>query len=235
VFELRTLTAGYGNTTVVRDVSLSVPGGSVVALLGANGAGKTTLLRAASGLLPSRGRIRLDGRELGGAAAQDVARAGVCHVPEGRGIFPTLSVRDNILLHAGPNAPRDAVERAVSAFPELGDRLAQPAGTLSGGQQQMLAISRAQVTTPRVVLLDEVSLGLAPAVVDRIFEHLGGIAASGTALLIVEQYVTRALALADYVYVLQRGRIGFAGEPSELDTEQMLQRYMGGSAVGAGR
>jgi branched-chain amino acid transport system ATP-binding protein len=235
VFELRTLTAGYGNTTVVRDVSLSVPGGSVVALLGANGAGKTTLLRAASGLLPSRGRIRLDGRELGGAAAQDVARAGVCHVPEGRGIFPTLSVRDNILLHAGPNAPRDAVERAVSAFPELGDRLAQPAGTLSGGQQQMLALSRAQVTTPRVVLLDEVSLGLAPAVVDRIFEHLGGIAASGTALLIVEQYVTRALALADYVYVLQRGRIGFAGEPSELDTEQMLQRYMGGSAVGAGR
>jgi branched-chain amino acid transport system ATP-binding protein len=230
VFELCGVTAGYGDTTVLRDVSLWVPSGSVVALLGANGAGKTTLLRAASGLLPSLGRIRLDGRELGGAAAQEFARAGVCHVPEGRGIFPSLSVRDNILLHAGKRPSADALERAVTAFPILGERLDQRAGTLSGGQQQMLALTRAYVTSPRVVLVDEVSLGLAPVTVDLIYEQLGRIAAGGSALLLVEQYVTRALQLADYVFVLQRGRVRFAGEPSELDSQEVLGGYLGVTA-----
>jgi branched-chain amino acid transport system ATP-binding protein len=234
VFELRGVSAGYGDTTVVRDVSLWVPAGSVVALLGANGAGKTTLLRAASGLLPAQGRIRLDGHELGGAAAQEFARAGVCHVPEGRGIFPSLSVRDNILLNAGPRPPADALERAVTAFPILGERLDQRAGTLSGGQQQMLALTRAYVTTPRVVLVDEVSLGLAPVVVDGIYEQLGRIAAGGAALLLVEQYVTRALQIADYVFVLQRGRLRFAGEPSELDAEEVLGGYLGVTAEAPG-
>jgi branched-chain amino acid transport system ATP-binding protein len=233
VFELRNVTAGYGTTTVLRDVSLVVPAGSVVALLGSNGAGKTTLLRAASGLIPARGRITLDGKDLSGHSPHDFARAGICHVPEGRGIFRSLTVRDNILLQAGSGSVNDAVERAVSVFPILGQRLGQTAGTLSGGQQQMLALARAYVTTPKVVLLDEVSMGLAPVVVDEIFDFLGRLAAEGTSLLIVEQYVTRALKLSDYVFLLNRGQVGFAGEPGELDVDELFTRYMGRSAEAA--
>jgi branched-chain amino acid transport system ATP-binding protein len=233
VFELCNVTAGYGTTTVLRDVSLVVPAGSVVALLGSNGAGKTTLLRAASGLIPARGRITLDGKDLSGHSPHDFARAGICHVPEGRGIFRSLTVRDNILLQAGSGSVSDAIERAVSVFPILGQRLGQTAGTLSGGQQQMLALARAYVTTPKVVLLDEVSMGLAPVVVDEIFDFLGRLAAEGTSLLIVEQYVTRALKLSDYVFLLNRGQVGFAGEPGELDVDELFTRYMGRSAEAA--
>ena len=230
MFELRNVSAGYGTTTVLRDVSLVVPEGSVVALLGSNGAGKTTLLRAASGLIPVRGRITLDGQVLSGHHPHDFARAGICHVPEGRGIFRSLTVRDNIVLQAGAGSVSDAIARATSVFPILGQRLSQTAGTLSGGQQQMLALARAYVTNPKVVLLDEVSMGLAPVVVDEIFEFLGRIAAEGTSLLIVEQYVTRALKLSDYVFLLNRGEVSFAGEPGELDVDELFTRYMGRAA-----
>jgi branched-chain amino acid transport system ATP-binding protein len=228
MFELSGVSAGYGGTTVVRDVTLRVPPRSVVALIGANGAGKTTLLRTASGLIHARsGRVRLNGTELTGRPPHEFAAAGVCHVPEGRGIFRSLTVRENILLQAGRGSPGEALERATSAFPILGQRLDQVAGTLSGGQQQMLALARAHVTRPLVVLLDEVSMGLAPVVVDEILGFVRTLADEGASLLIVEQYVVRALELADYVFVLSRGRIVFSGEPAELDTDAVFWSYMG--------
>lgn len=231
MLELENVSAGYGDHPVLRDVSLWVPPQSVVALLGANGAGKTTLLRVASGLVrPSDGRLRLDGHDVTGLAPHRLVRRGVCHVPEGRGVFPALSVRDNLLVQAAGGDVGEAIEKAVGAFPILGQKLGQTAGSLSGGQQQMLALCRAYVTQPAYVLLDEVSMGLAPVVVDEIFAFLATLAAQGCALLLVEQYIGRALELADYVYLLSRGRIEFAGEPGELDAAQLMQRYMGANA-----
>lgn len=228
MLELTDVSAGYGDTEVLRDVSLWVPRQSVAALLGANGAGKTTLLRTASGLLkPSAGTLSVDGQEVTGASPHALAGLGVCHVPEGRGVFPSLSVRDNIVIQAQGRDIGKAIDKAVSAFPILGKKLGQAAGALSGGQQQMLSLSRAYVTEARYVLLDEVSMGLAPVVVDEIFEFLGALATSGCALLLVEQYVARALELADYIYLMSRGRIEFAGEPGELDAESLMQQYMG--------
>ena len=234
MFELSRITAGYGSTTVLRDVTLTVPAGAVVALLGPNGAGKTTLLRVASGLLrPSSGHILLDGVPQTGLAVDRLARAGVCHVPEGRGVFPSLTVRENLRLQAPPGAEADALERAGEVFPVLRKRFGQLAGTMSGGEQQMLALARTYVSGPRVVLLDEVSMGLAPRIVDEIFEFLGRLRDEGISMLLVEQYVTRALGLADYVYLLQRGRVAFAGEPTELDGDELFRRYLGSQAGGA--
>ena len=228
MYELRNVYAGYEGSTVVRDVSLVVPDQAVVALVGPNGAGKTTLLRAASGLLPSTsGQFLLDGNDVTGWASDRLSRAGVCHVPEGRGVFAGLSVRDNIRLQAPPWVDRKAIPQAASAFPRLGERLDQPAGTMSGGEQQMLALAHAYVGEPRVVLLDEVSMGLAPLIVDEIFEYLKRLAQAGRSLLLVEQYVARALELADYVYVLRRGQMEFAGEPFELGTDAILASYLG--------
>jgi branched-chain amino acid transport system ATP-binding protein len=232
VLQLREVTAGYDNHTVLRDVNLTVPDNSVVALLGPNGAGKTTLLRVASGLLQSsRGSVLIDGVDVTGSTPDRLARLGVCHVPEGRGVFAALSVRDNLRLQAPPGAGRGVASRVSTVFPRLGERLAQRAGTLSGGEQQMLALAHAYVADPAVVLLDEVSMGLAPKIVDEIFAYLGGLAGQGVALLLVEQYVTRALALADYVYILNKGRVEFAGEPGELGDDRILASYLG--AVGA--
>jgi branched-chain amino acid transport system ATP-binding protein len=229
LFELRGIVAGYGDATVLRDVDLAVPPASVVALLGPNGAGKTTLLRAASGLLPLwRGTIALDDVDVTHCQAHALAAAGICHVPEGRGVFPGLSVRENVLLQAKPGREAAALERATSVFPVLGRRLGQLAGTLSGGEQQMLALSRAYVSNPSVVLLDEVSMGLAPKIVDEIFEFLERLKDEGVSLLLVEQYVTRALALADYVYLLHKGEVTFRGEPSELDHADVFREYLGG-------
>jgi branched-chain amino acid transport system ATP-binding protein len=229
-FSLEGITAGYGEVTVLRDVSLTVPARSVVALLGANGAGKTTLLRVASGLLrPTAGRLQLGEADVTGWPPERLAQGGICHVPEGRGIFPSLTVQENLVLQSTPGQEKSAINRAADAFPILRDRLGQLAGTLSGGQQQMLALARAYVTEPRIVLLDEVSMGLAPAIVDELFEFLGRLARSGAALLLVEQYVTRALALADYVYLLDRGTISFVGEPEELDDEEVFRSYLGAS------
>jgi branched-chain amino acid transport system ATP-binding protein len=231
MFELRGIDAGYAGTQVLRGVDLVVPPSSVVALLGPNGAGKTTLLRVASGLLaPTRGQVSIDGVDVTGAAPHALVRRGLCHVPEGRGIFPSLSVRDNLLLQSTKGQEAQAVHKAVTAFPRLGERLAQLAGTMSGGEQQMLALARAYVQSPTVVLLDEVSMGLAPKIVDEIFEFLALLARDGVSLLLVEQYVTRALQAADYVYLLNRGEVVFAGEPNELDADALAEQY-----VGAGR
>jgi branched-chain amino acid transport system ATP-binding protein len=225
------ITAGYGDSVVLRDVHLAVPAGRVVALIGANGAGKTTLLRVASGLLgPRSGRLVVDGADRTGATPEVLAGAGVCHVPEGRGVFPSLTVRENLRLFSCPGDESAAFERAVDAFPRLGERLHQLAGTMSGGEQQMLALARAYLGRPRFVLLDEVSMGLAPRIVDEIFEFLGRLAAEGCALLLVEQYVTKALALADHVYTLARGQIAFAGEPAELAGTDVFASYLGTEA-----
>ncbi len=230
MLELRGIEAGYGEHTVLRDVSLTVQPGTVVAVLGPNGAGKTTLLRVASGLLrPAAGAVLLDGQDVTRTRPHVRARRGLCHIPEGRGIYPTLTVRENLVLHSRPGQEAAALDRATSAFPVLGNKLRQPAGQLSGGQQQILSLVRAWITSPRLVLVDEASMGLAPVVVDRIFEFLGQIAASGTALLIVEQYVNRALALAHAVYVMNKGGVVFSGKPTEI-TDDLFAHYLGTAA-----
>jgi branched-chain amino acid transport system ATP-binding protein len=228
MLELRGVSAGYGGHVVLRDIDLVVPERSVVALLGPNGAGKTTLLKVAAGLLrPAAGSVFFDGEEATAWPPHRLARAGVCYVPEGRGIFRELSVRDNLRLQAPASVDLAAVPRATEAFPVLGQRLGQRAGTLSGGEQQMLALAQAWTTSPKLVLLDEVSLGLAPKLVDDIFGYLRQIAARGTALLLVEQYVSRALELADHVYILKKGRVQFVGEPAQLNDEAILASYLG--------
>jgi branched-chain amino acid transport system ATP-binding protein len=228
MLELRGVTAGYGSHTVLRDVNLVVPDNAVVALLGPNGAGKTTLLRVASGLLkPSSGRVLVDGVDVTGWPPHRLSQLGVCHVPEGRGIFRALSVKDNIRLFERLDFGPDPVGAVAEAFPRLGERLAQRAGTMSGGEQQMLALARAYVAGARTVLLDEVSMGLAPKIIDEIFEYLHRLAAQGAALLLVEQYVARALELADFVFILNKGRVQFVGESDELGEEQILASYLG--------
>jgi branched-chain amino acid transport system ATP-binding protein len=222
------ITAGYGETIVLRDVSINVGPASVVALLGPNGAGKTTLLRTISGLMrPMSGRIWLGDQEITGRTAERVARAGLCHVPEGRGIFPSLTVRENLILQAKRGSERAGIDRIAEMFPELGRRLGQVAGSMSGGEQQMLALARATLSEPSLVVVDEASLGLAPVLVDRIFETFVNITATGTALLIVEQYVSRALQIADTAYLLDRGTVAFAGPAAELDGDELTRRYLG--------
>jgi branched-chain amino acid transport system ATP-binding protein len=233
--ELRGVTSGYGATVVLRDVSVSVPPSSVVAVLGPNGAGKTTLLRTAAGLNRlGGGGVYLDGRSMSHDSPARRSRAGMCLIPEGRAVFRSLSVRENLLLQAPKGEQAAAIEMAVSAFPALGRRLAQIAGSLSGGEQQMLALCRAYIGHPRLVLVDEASLGLAPLIVDEVFSFLQTLARSGTALLLVEQFVARALELADRVYVLVRGEIVFAGTPGELRASDVFSAYLGAQpALGA--
>jgi branched-chain amino acid transport system ATP-binding protein len=227
--ELEGVDAGYGQTTVLRDVSLTVPAGAVVALLGPNGAGKTTLLRAVSGFVTvTRGAIRLGGAEITRTKPHRRFAAGLCHVPEGRGVFRGLTVRDNLIMQAPKGHEAEAIARAAEAFPILGQRLGQQAGTLSGGQQQMLAVATAYVRNPSLVLVDEASLGLAPIVVDEIFEFIGQLKARATSLLIVDQFVGRALALASTAYVMRRGEIVYAGGASELLSSDVFDTYLGG-------
>jgi branched-chain amino acid transport system ATP-binding protein len=226
--ELVGVSSGYGDTTVLREVSLTVPRGRVVALLGANGAGKTTLLRTASGLIrPTAGQVRLDGVDVTGARAYQRSARGLCHIPEGRGVFRSLTVRENLTLQARRGQEVAAIERASAAFPILGDRLKQVAGTLSGGQQQMLAMAAAYVRRPRLVLVDEASLGLAPRIVDEIFEFLSTLASIGVSLLVVDQFVVRALEIATHAYVLHRGSLVYAGEPQTLLDGSAFERYIG--------
>jgi branched-chain amino acid transport system ATP-binding protein len=231
VLELRNVTAGYGDTTVLRDVSITVPDSSVVALLGPNGAGKTTTLRVASGLVrPRQGEVVLDGTEVSRLGPYRRVSSGLCHIPEGRAIFPSLTVRENLVLDSARGKEREAIEKAVETFPVLGVRQRQVAGTLSGGEQQMLALVRAYVSTPKIVLVDEASLGLAPLIVDSIFEFLERLAAEGVALLLVEQYVSRALALASTVYLLSQGSIVYSGPARELDEDAIFALYAGHEA-----
>jgi branched-chain amino acid transport system ATP-binding protein len=231
MLELQSLTGGYGGVSVLRNVSITVPASSVVALIGPNGAGKSTTLKMASGLLrPRQGRVVIDGIDATRLSPSQRVRMGMCHLVEGRGVFPSLTVHDNLVLFAPKGKQSQAFQEAAGAFPILGERRRQQAGTLSGGEQQMLALARAYVSRPRVVLVDEASLGLAPLIVDAIFEFLERLTREGIALLLVEQYVTRALALADSVYVLHKGEVVYEGASSELDEERLFALYSGEAA-----
>jgi branched-chain amino acid transport system ATP-binding protein len=226
VLSLRAVASGYGQAQVLRDVSVDVPRGSIVALLGPNGAGKTTLMRTTAGLLRAwRGSVALDGAEVSSLSTASRARRGLCLVPEGRGIFKSLTVSENLTLFIPPRRASSGVARVFEAFPILAERRNRPAGSLSGGQQQMLAIARAYVSEPKVVLLDEVSMGLAPIVIDSIFEALAALARDGISLLLVEQYVARALDLSDLVYVLNRGAVVYSGRSSTVTEERLSGHY----------
>jgi branched-chain amino acid transport system ATP-binding protein len=222
---------GYGRVKVLHDIDLVVPPGSAVALLGANGAGKSTLLKLAAGLVPaSAGRVLLGGEDVTHKSTFERARKGLCLIPEGRGIFRQLTVRENLHMHCAGRAEGAAIDEAIEFFPRLGERLHQVAGTLSGGEQQMLAVARALMTSGQVVMADELSVGLAPAIVDEILAAVATLRASGRSLLIVEQYVDRVLELADYVYILHKGRVVFVGEPDQCRDHQIFDRYMGSVA-----
>ena len=225
--------AGYGDVAVLRGVSLAVGPGEVVALLGANGVGKTTTLRAISGLIrAAAGAIRFDGAPIHDLRPHDIVGRGLLQVPEGRKIFPSLTVQENLDLGAYLPAVKagraQARERVFVLFPVLAERRRQTAGTLSGGEQQMLAIGRSLMGGPRLLMLDEPSLGLAPRVVDRIFEVIGTINRQGTPVLLVEQNVQRSLAIADRAYVLEQGRVALAGTGRELlERDDVRKAYLG--------
>jgi branched-chain amino acid transport system ATP-binding protein len=211
---LRGVRAGYGAVEVLHGIDLDVPSGALTAVLGPNGAGKTTLLSVLAGLLPvTSGTIRWRCRQLQRLPADLRSRSGLVLVPERRGIFGSLSVGDNLEVFAGRGADFTA---AFEAFPVLEQRLAQPAGSLSGGEQQMLAMSRPLLSQPKVLLVDEISFGLAPRVTHQLFEVVAELARTGTTVVLVDQYLAEVLKLADVVYVLGRGEIAFAGEPAEL-------------------
>jgi len=225
---LDSISAGYGDTTVLRSVDFAVGDGEVVALLGPNGAGKTTLLRTATGFVkPRSGRIAFDGHDVTGQAPHRYAQSGLCHLPEGRGIFPSLTVMENLTVQAREVDLQQSLADVTELFPFVAKRLGQTAGSLSGGEQQMLALSRAYLTNPKLVLVDEPSLGLAPRIVDRIYEVLARFVARGVSLVIVEQYVQRALALANRVYLLRRGEVIHVAKAGELDPDEIYQRYLG--------
>jgi branched-chain amino acid transport system ATP-binding protein len=237
LLEVDAVTSGYGKVEILHDLSISVPEGTVVALLGPNGAGKTTTLKVISGTLPVwRGCVNFAGRRLDGCSAYEIARSGVTLVPEGRGIFPGLNVKENLEIGAHAAGDRNAgggskerIESVLETFPRLRERLTQRAGTLSGGEQQMLALSRAFLCEPRLLLMDEISMGLAPRIVEQLFESVADLRAKGMTIVLVEQYLTYALRLADICYVLAKGRIEFVGEPSELrDSEALASSYLGG-------
>ncbi len=224
LLEVTNLAVGYGDVQVVWDVDISVGEGAIVALIGSNGAGKTTILRALSGLLqPSGGRIAFVGQTVSAASPLDVVRRGLIHVPEGRRLFAGLSVLDNLMLGAYLRHDHDAIardiERVFTLFPRLRERRRQDAVTLSGGEQQMCAIGRGLMASPRLLLIDELSLGLAPKVVDELIAALRQVNAAGTSLLIVEQDVATALEFADYAYVVDQGRtvIGGTAQAVALD------------------
>ena len=227
--ELTGIVAGYDHTTVLRDVSLTVPAGAVVALIGPNGAGKSTLLKVVSGLVkPTAGSVKLFGEDVVKLPPNRRARKGLCHIPEGRGVYKRLSVRDNLVMQADPGDERAAIERAADAFPILGRRIDQLAGTLSGGEQQMLSMARTYTRDQRLILVDEASLGLAPIIVDAIFAFLQRIVdEKGASLLIVDQFVHRALDMADTASVLNRGEITMSGTSDELKDMDVFAEYMG--------
>jgi len=233
LLRLESVKAGYGDLTAVRDVSLEVRAGEIVALIGSNGAGKTTTLRAICGLLPPRaGRIEVDGVSVGGLTTTAIVARGLAHVPEGRQLFPTMTVLENLELGARtPEASRrraETLERVLALFPRLAERRSQMAGTLSGGEQQMTAIGRALMARPRLLMLDEPSLGLAPVVVSSIFENLRAINHDGVTILLVEQNVLRALRLAHRAYVLENGAIVLHGPSERLLADETIRRaYLG--------
>jgi branched-chain amino acid transport system ATP-binding protein len=228
---LHSVTAGYGEATVLRAVQFTVGDGEVVALLGPNGAGKTTLLRTATGFVkPRSGRIEFCDEDITGCPPHTFVRRGICHLPEGRGIFPSLTVRENLTIQARLRDIDDAISEVSELFPVLGNRLRQTAGSLSGGEQQMLALSRAYLTHPKLVLVDEASLGLAPLIVDRIYDALHQLVGRGVSVVVVEQYVQKALELASTVYILNRGEIIHGGRAQDITSDEIYERYLGVSS-----
>ena len=235
---INNLHAGYGKVEVLHGISMAVPRGKVVTLIGSNGAGKTTTMRAVSGMIPqSMGEITLNGRRIDGKESFEIARLGLAHSPEGRRVFATMTVIDNLRLGAFPrytrHLPRGDIaadlERAMELFPRLKERRLQLAGTLSGGEQQMLAMARATMLNPEVVLLDEPSMGLAPILVEEVFRIIARLKEQGVTMLLVEQFAAAALNVADYGYVLENGRISLHGPALQLrDDPAVKAAYLGG-------
>jgi branched-chain amino acid transport system ATP-binding protein len=238
MLSITNLHAGYGKVEVLQGISLEVPKGQVVTLIGSNGAGKTTTMRAISGMIaPRAGKVMLGDVDITGRESHRIARLGLAHSPEGRRVFATMSVNDNLLLGAfprvtGARAKGDIaadVERAMEYFPRLKERRLQLAGTLSGGEQQMLAMARAMMMNPEVVLLDEPSMGLAPILVDEVFRIISRLRAEGVTMLLVEQFAAAALNVSDYGYVLENGRIAVHGPAAKLKDDPAVQAaYLGG-------
>jgi branched-chain amino acid transport system ATP-binding protein len=230
LLDISELDVHYGPSQALFGVSLAVPPGTVVAVLGTNGAGKSTLARSVSGLVaPSSGRVVFDGHDVTGWPAHRIRKLGLTYVPEGRGIFPGLSVVENLRMAVAQekrNERSAAIERAIERFPVLGDRRDQRAGSLSGGEQQMLALARALAVAPKLVIADELSLGLAPLVTESVFEGLEEARRSGITIVISEQFVHRALAMADSCVILTRGKVGWSGPASEAGQE-VLDHYLG--------
>jgi branched-chain amino acid transport system ATP-binding protein len=227
---LRGLEAGYDGITVLHGVDLAVDAGQVLAVLGPNGAGKTTTLRVIAGLHPAlSGDLMVAGRRVNGASPDELARAGLCLIPEGRGIFPNLTVRENLwmMTHGARGANLAQIEEAaVARFPRLGERRTQVAGTLSGGEQQMLALARGLVTDPAILLLDELSMGLAPLVVEELYALVAQVAAEGVTIVVVEQFASIVLGIADRAAVMVNGRIVSEGEPSVVEAT-LSETYLG--------
>ena len=228
VLELRGVRAAYGRIEVLHGVDLVVPAGEVVALLGPNGAGKSTTLRVASGqMVPTAGCVHVGGRHVNGATADALARAGVCTIPEGRGVFRNLTVRENLWMATYTGGNRRATEeRAFTQFPRLAERRGQIAGTMSGGEQQMLAMARGLAADPSVLLLDELSMGLAPMIVEELYRLVAEIAAGGVSILMVEQFARTVLGVADRAVILQHGTVTAVGSPSEIEA-QLSAAYLG--------
>jgi branched-chain amino acid transport system ATP-binding protein len=232
--ELRDVRAAYGRVQVLHGVDLVVPAGSVFALLGPNGAGKSTTLKVINGrMTPTGGCVHIAGTHVNGGSTARLARAGVCSIPEGRGIFPNLTVDENLLMatYAAPGqSAADLRERAFERFPRIADRRNQLAGTLSGGEQQMLAMARALSVDPALLLLDELSMGLAPIIVERLYEEVRRLAEEGNSILLVEQFARAALPVADYVAIMLHGKVAHAGEPGDI-VHDLEGAYLGGSAA----
>jgi branched-chain amino acid transport system ATP-binding protein len=230
--ELIDVHAGYGRINVLHGVNLRVPRGKVLALLGPNGAGKSTTVQVAGGrLVPTAGCLHVAGNHLNGAPPGALAKAGVCTIPEGRGIFPNLTVEENlwVMTHVARKDRAAVRQRAFEYFPGLGQRRSQLAGTLSGGEQQMLAMSRALTTDPSLLILDEVSMGLAPLIVNELYETVAVLKEAGIAILVVEQFADTALRVADIAAIMAHGRIQAIGRPAEI-AEQLSGSYLGGAA-----
>jgi branched-chain amino acid transport system ATP-binding protein len=229
LLELRDVRAAYEQIEVLHGVDLQVPPGTVVALLGPNGAGKSTTLRVAAGLhVPTAGDLYVAGRRVNGARPDELARAGLCLIPEGKGIFPNLTVRENLRMATYTGATLDRIEDVSYArFGRLKDRRRQVAGTLSGGEQQMLAMARGLATDPALLLLDELSMGLAPIVVEELYEIVAQVAREGVSILVVEQFARTVLGVADYAAIMVHGEVVRAGRPDELEHE-LSTAYLGG-------